>query len=491
MNKAKEYSHKVLDCESATLVQDIEELVSLPFSEFRSLTLKNRKMKGLEKGDTIAFQYVFYRFGGVERVTYASLLMFQEMGYKVILYTDEPATPNDLPLPSGVIRKQIPPASNMANRVKFWHNEVKEENLRAVFYSAHYSESALADALAIQSEGALFAYFTHGSAPFYLQAQRSDLPCLMQRMGGIADAVLTLSHMDALFWKAFSERVYQVVNPVEIYMGKETPKPLNDETHNIVWAGRIDSFDKQVFELAYILKEVVTDVPDAQLIIAGEGVEEAALKELVNKLELNNNVQFVGYQDDVTPFYQQANVLLITSVAECFPLTLAEAMQQGRPVVAYELPYLELFQGEGAIQVPQGNRRAAAKEIAEILKDAQKQRELGEQAQKTYNAVCKENLQEGWKKTLLAICDSNSTSQVQSTDFDCFKTLLQTLLFQSSVLFERQQQKRLQVQTNVAANEQRVAQLENELQSVRSSKSFRLGVGLTAIPRKLKRLLKH
>lgn len=479
------YTHKTLDCESPNLCEDIEQLSQMPFSDFRTLEYKNRNCGSLNHGDTIAFQYFAYTFGGAEKITYANLLLFSEMGYRVILYTDEPQTPQDQPLPKGVLRKQIPTPDALEQRISFWQQEVKSEKIKVIIYSSWLSEIALIDAMALQSAGAFFIYHTHGNAPFFMQMQNANLPALFSRLGNISDSVIVLTESDVCFWQALAKKVFLLANPVEVYLKDQPIVPINKNTKNIVWSGRIDAFDKQVFELAYIMKEVVKDLPEAKLTIVGCGTREEDLKQLVKELLLSANIEFVGYQENVFPYYQQANLMLITSLAEGFSLTIAEAMQQGRPVVAYELPYQTLFRGAGSVQVPQGNRQAAAKEIVKILNDVQLQEYLGHEARKTYVEVCKKGLIKR-RERMLAQTVSNPQNNCKDAPKTVFKDLIDAFLFQYAKLIERQAENQTDLCKQLAAKDKKILQLESEICCIKNSKSFKVGLALSALPRKLK-----
>ena len=56
--------------------------------------------------------------------------------------------------------------------------------------------------------------------------------------------------------------------------------------------------------------------------------------QLVSDLELRNVVHFLGFINPPYPFMKIADILLMTSKAEGFPLVLCEALCLGVPVIA-------------------------------------------------------------------------------------------------------------------------------------------------------------
>jgi colanic acid/amylovoran biosynthesis glycosyltransferase len=70
--------------------------------------------------------------------------------------------------------------------------------------------------------------------------------------------------------------------------------------------------------------------------IIGEGPKKDALKTLIKKYDLENDVTLHGlmYHQDVLAFYQRADVFVMSSVTEGMPLVIMESMQRGVPVIA-------------------------------------------------------------------------------------------------------------------------------------------------------------
>jgi glycosyltransferase involved in cell wall biosynthesis len=72
-----------------------------------------------------------------------------------------------------------------------------------------------------------------------------------------------------------------------------------------------------------------------RLAIAGQGPEEAALRESVRVLGLSERVVFCGYIEEIAPFMRAIDVFLLPSFVEGFGYVLAEAAAAGTPAFAY------------------------------------------------------------------------------------------------------------------------------------------------------------
>ncbi|MDB5195558.1 MAG: glycosyltransferase, partial [Parcubacteria group bacterium] len=75
-------------------------------------------------------------------------------------------------------------------------------------------------------------------------------------------------------------------------------------------------------------------VPDAHLMIVGEGPSEAGLRAHARALGLTEAVTFFGHQEHVARFYRMADAFIATSRIEGFSNSLLEALAAGLPVVA-------------------------------------------------------------------------------------------------------------------------------------------------------------
>jgi teichuronic acid biosynthesis glycosyltransferase TuaC len=86
----------------------------------------------------------------------------------------------------------------------------------------------------------------------------------------------------------------------------------------------------------HIIIEALQDVPDVNLLIAGDGEEESNLKRLCTNLGLQNRVRFLGAlsQTQLREYYGAADALVLASSREGWANVLLESMACGSPVIA-------------------------------------------------------------------------------------------------------------------------------------------------------------
>ena len=139
-----------------------------------------------------------------------------------------------------------------------------------------------------------------------------------------------------------------------------------------LFVGRV-AFEKNICFLLQMWVHLIQKIPNALLVIAGEGPAEASLHTMSEKLGLKNNVKFLGYLDrnkDLNDCYQSADVFVFSSKSETQGLVLLEAMAQATPVVAIaELGTKSiLVEGEGALIAPDEEIEFAEK-VERVLSD--------------------------------------------------------------------------------------------------------------------------
>jgi len=86
----------------------------------------------------------------------------------------------------------------------------------------------------------------------------------------------------------------------------------------------------------HIIIEALKQLPKIELLIAGEGEDEAALKSLARQCGVSERVRFLGLvnQENLPEYYNAADALVLASSREGWANVLLEAMACGTPVVA-------------------------------------------------------------------------------------------------------------------------------------------------------------
>lgn len=81
---------------------------------------------------------------------------------------------------------------------------------------------------------------------------------------------------------------------------------------------------------------VKNEVPNARLLLAGNGALLESCRKLASQLGVDQMVDFLGYRDDVEKLLKQCDLAVASSFREGLPVNIMEAMACGLPVVASE-----------------------------------------------------------------------------------------------------------------------------------------------------------
>ena len=195
-----------------------------------------------------------------------------------------------------------------------------------------------------------------------------------------------------------------------------------------VWVGRI-SPEKRPEAILEAFEIIHQKVPEATLTIVGAGDNDYDIEKLQDKayeMQIEESVEFAGFQKDVGRYYKRASVLAITSVSESFSLVLAESRCYGIPTVMYELPNLEMLRNTRSIvSVPQNDIFSLAEKIIELLLDDGLRSKMGKQAQIEIRKFLNVDVAKKWKEVF-----ESFEFQIMPDDFgDRNESLVMDLLF--------------------------------------------------------------
>ncbi len=99
------------------------------------------------------------------------------------------------------------------------------------------------------------------------------------------------------------------------------------------WIGRMTAV-KRTDDVLIAFKSLRDGGVDAVLCMVGDGPDRLQLEQRAHELGVARDTVFLGYQEDVAPFYAAFDVLVLPSGNEGTPVTVIEALAAERPVVA-------------------------------------------------------------------------------------------------------------------------------------------------------------
>ena len=170
----------------------------------------------------------------------------------------------------------------------------------------------------------------------------------------------------------------------------------------ILMIGRGDDPTKR-FDLGIkAMKYIIEDIPECEMRIISklEGIQY--LKYLTNKLNLDDNIRFVGYSSKPEKYYQEASLHIFPTLVEAFPNILSETLIFGIPNILVGLDYVSTAIG-GSIIIYNDSPLSIAKIAKKILTNNRYRKNLGKEARKNMRKFKNKKLLKKWINLLISI----------------------------------------------------------------------------------------
>ena len=165
----------------------------------------------------------------------------------------------------------------------------------------------------------------------------------------------------------------------EVHCGKlRSELHISEDTLLVGIVGRLTAIKNHALFLRSAAR-VLEKVANVRFLIVGDGELAVELKELSNDLQIQENVIFLGWRDDMPVIYADLDLVALTSLNEGTPVSLIEAMASGKAVVATAVGGVPdiVFDGQTGILVPSGDEEKLSAAIIDLLEDAEKRRHFG------------------------------------------------------------------------------------------------------------------
>lgn len=197
-----------------------------------------------------------------------------------------------------------------------------------------------------------------------------------------ASTVIALTeHMKDAMQAIYSRDVIIVPNGINLNEVAEREAEGGNPGKKILFVGRLHPVKGTQYLLG-AMSIVHRELPEAKLILVGDGEEREHLETLTDNLGIRECVEFAGRvpHERVKDYMNQAEVFVLSSLSEGFPVTILEAMACGLPVVATRVGGVPdiIKNGTNGYLVDTMNQEQIAEALLNLLQDKQLRKDISE-----------------------------------------------------------------------------------------------------------------
>jgi glycosyltransferase involved in cell wall biosynthesis len=195
-----------------------------------------------------------------------------------------------------------------------------------------------------------------------------------------ASAVIALTeHMKDAMQALYSRDVIVVPNGINLNEIAERGAEGGNPGKEVLFVGRLHPVKGAQYLLG-AMSIVHRELPEAKLILVGDGEEREHLETLTDNLGIRECVEFAGRvpHERVQDYMNQAEVFVLSSLSEGFPVTILEAMACGLPVVATRVGGVPdiIEDGTNGYLVDAMNQEQIAEALLKLLQNDQLRKEI-------------------------------------------------------------------------------------------------------------------
>lgn len=475
-------------CKYWNSVEIVSNLCKQYYSERKEIAEKVLHAESIKcsihkKIETVGIYYHRYALGGVQRVISCLIPIYLEMGYKVVLLTDEISEGAEYGLPNEVIRIVLPSALKIKKdeyeiRAKKLLDVIKENKIDVLCYQAASCPKLIYDVLLLKLNNVPIILTVHECAfqnMLTLNTEMVNRPSVYK----LVDYMTVLSRVEELYWRGLGANAVYIPNPVTHEIVHRDAAEI--EKNTIVWVGRLDTRTKRCLDVVDIMKSVTEEIPDARLLIVGNEVSVGITEQMqqkIKKMGMERNVILCGHTTDVESYYRRAEIYMLTSVSESFSMTLAESKAFGLPAVLYEMPFLEFCRDKrGYLSAPQGDKKKMAENIVNILTNDDLKITLQQEAQESLKTFLEYDIKDAWNHIFLGLSKGHPAAEYDENLTILLRSMLQHYNYGATI--NNNEKKGLKKKI------EKLSDQLNDLKNVKKSWNYRLGRILFSLPRQI------
>ena len=216
------------------------------------------------------------------------------------------------------------------------------------------------------------------------------------------DKFVVLTHEDKGYWGNLPN--IEVIPNAAMQVSESCSDVTNKR---VIAVGRLDyqkGFDRLIEAWEWI--QGTGKLTDWRLDIFGQGEWKEMLQRMIEEKGLQHSVQIHRPTKQIGEEYVKSSLLVMSSHYEGFPMVMIESMACGLPVVSfdYKCGPIDIIQHViNGLLVPEGDIKALANAMMEVMTDETYRRMLSRNARKVVDTYSEEAVMEQWIRLFTSI----------------------------------------------------------------------------------------
>lgn len=216
------------------------------------------------------------------------------------------------------------------------------------------------------------------------------------------DKFVVLTHEDKGYWGNLPN--IEVIPNAAMHVSENYSDVKNKR---VIAVGRLDyqkGFDRLIEAWEWIQR--TGEWADWRLDIFGQGEWQEMLQRMIEEKGLQHSVQIHRPTKQIGEEYVKSSLLVMSSHYEGFPMVMIESMACGLPVVSFDYkcgPKDIIQHGINGLLVPEGDIKALANAMMEVMTDETYRRMLSRNARKVVDTYSEEAVMARWIRLFTSI----------------------------------------------------------------------------------------
>lgn len=216
------------------------------------------------------------------------------------------------------------------------------------------------------------------------------------------DKFVVLTHEDKGYWGNLPN--IEVIPNAAMHVSENYSDVKNKR---VIAVGRLDyqkGFDRLIEAWEWIQR--TGEWADWRLDIFGQGEWQEMLQQMIDEKGLQDTVRINKPTKQIGEEYVRSSLLVMSSHYEGFPMVMIESMACGLPVVSFDYkcgPKDIIQHGINGLLVPEGDIKALANAMMEVMTDETYRRMLSRNARKVVDTYSEEAVMARWIRLFTSI----------------------------------------------------------------------------------------